>query len=182
MGERFQFRPVPFANSADVLDPEIAESEAEILHGHLHATATIMTADNDVADLQHVDRILNHRQTIRIVQRNYVGDVSVDEQLSRQQPDDFIRGYAAVRATNPQILRRLLLRKLLEKTRMFCVHLGNPPPVVFEETTKFLHRQKWYHRNRGSCLWNEKWVVYPIFHSRPHHFASRYSMLAGALN
>jgi hypothetical protein len=24
---------------------------------------------------------------------------------------------------------------------MFRVHLGNPPPVIFEETTKFLHRR-----------------------------------------
>ena len=75
------------------------------------AANAILISDASVTplDAQNIDRILNHGKTVRIVEGNDVGNISVNEQLSRQQPDDLIRRHPAVCAADPQVARPLLL-------------------------------------------------------------------------
>src|SRR5262245_24834975 len=99
----------------------------------LDAAATVMPANDNVAHLQNVNRVLNHRKAIRISRRNDIRYVAMNEQFARQKTHNFIRGYPAVRATDPEILRLLLAREPLEESRVARCHLRNPAPIVFEK-------------------------------------------------
>lgn len=100
---------------ANVPQPVIDEAQLAALERSLHTTATIVTADDDVLNLQGVDGILQHGETVEVGVDDKVSDVAVHEELARQEPDDFIRRHTAVRTTNPKELRALLLREGLEK-------------------------------------------------------------------
>ena len=94
-----------------------------------------MAADDDVPDLQHVDRKLEHRQAVEIGVHDHVGDVAVHEQLAGVEVNDLVGWDAAVGATNPQVLRRLLLRQPRKKRRVALDARGRPLAVVVEKTT-----------------------------------------------
>ena len=120
------------ANVFDVAQPIVAQSEPVAPQRRLHAAATVMSADNHVLDLEDFDRELHDRQTIQVVVDDEIGDVAVDEQFARRQPNDLIRGHAAVRATNPQIFRRLLTRQFAKKFRVVLPDPAGPGFVIFE--------------------------------------------------
>ena len=69
-----------------------------------------MPAHDHVVDRQHVGGILQNREAVDVRVDNDVGDVAVDEELARQQTDDFVCEDPAVRAADPQASRRLLPR------------------------------------------------------------------------
>jgi hypothetical protein len=103
-----------------------------------------MAADDDVADLQYVDRELNRRQAIEIGVDHEVGDVAVHEHVAGQEADDLVRRHAAVRAADPEILRRLPLRQPREKLRILPGHLVGPRAVVGQKVTEHLLRAAYY--------------------------------------
>ena len=106
--ESVQVLAVLVSNGMYVLQPLVAQAESAILQCRFNATTSKMTADNDVPHLKHIDGILNHRKTIRIIQRDHIRNVAVNEKFARQKSDDFIRGHTAVGAADPQVLGRLL--------------------------------------------------------------------------
>ena len=55
------------SNIAYIPQPLVAQPEAAILQSRFNPTASEMTANNDVSNLQHIDRVLNHGKTIRII-------------------------------------------------------------------------------------------------------------------
>ena len=73
-----------------------------------HAAAAVVSDDDDVLDLEHVDGELHHRQAIEVGMHDDVGDVAVDEHLARRQADDLVGRHAAVGAADPEVFRRLL--------------------------------------------------------------------------
>ena len=75
-----------------------------------HAAAAVVADHDDVLDLQHVGRELDHRQAVQVRVHDDVGDVAVHEQLARHQADDLVGRHPAVGAADPQVLRRLLLQ------------------------------------------------------------------------
>lgn len=131
---------------AYVREPEIAQAKSAFLQCRLNSTASKMPADDDVFNAQYVDRILNHRKAVRIIEGNDVRHIAMNEKLSGQQTNDFVRRHAAVGAANPQISGRLLLGKLLEESRIGGRHLRNPVPIVREEVLQFIHGEKSYQR------------------------------------
>ena len=68
-----------------------------------------------------------------------VGDIPVDEQFPRQKPDYLVRRDAAIGTANPEILRKLLLRELLEKLRVLLPNLVRPESVALEKMIEGLH-------------------------------------------
>ena len=71
----------------------------------MHARTAIVTAHNHVLDAQHIDGELQHGQAVQVGMHYNVGDITVDEQLSRQQINDFVRRHTTVGTSYPQIFR-----------------------------------------------------------------------------
>jgi hypothetical protein len=89
------------ANILNMANPIIAQTEPITPERSLHTAAAVMATHNDVPDLEQLDRELHDRQTIQIGVNNDVGDVAVDEQLSRLESDDLICRHPTVGATDP---------------------------------------------------------------------------------
>ena len=68
-----------------------------------------------------------------------VGDVAVDEDFAGQQANDFIGGYAAVGAADPQVLGVLLAGEFLKKLRVALGDLGGPSFILGEEVRQVCH-------------------------------------------
>lgn len=116
-----------------VQQPVIDEPELARFHGGTNAAAAVVTADDNVAYTQDVHRVLHDGKAIQIRMDDLVRDVTVDEQLTGQQADDLIRRDAAVRTSDPQMLRILLLSKLFEEIRLFLPDSLRPLTVAIEE-------------------------------------------------
>jgi hypothetical protein len=83
--------------------------------------------------LEHLYCKLNNRQTVQVCVDNQVGNISVDEKLTRQKADDLIGRDAAVRASDPKVIRRLLMRECREEVRIAGVDAVSPSTVVLEK-------------------------------------------------
>ena len=111
VGARRSVAVVTIAHVLDVAQPVVDQAERRSQIRRPHAAAAVVAADDDVLDLQHVDGVLQHREAVEVGVDDDVGDVAVDEQLAGQQADDLVGRHAAVRAADPQVLRRLLRRE-----------------------------------------------------------------------
>jgi len=59
-------------------------------------------ADNqNMLDLEYLHGIFQYGHTVKVSMHHQVGDVAVNKDLPRQQPDDFVGGYPAVGAADP---------------------------------------------------------------------------------
>src|SRR5690606_4489630 len=103
------------------------------------ATATVVPDDENVLDLEHVDRELDHRHAIEVGVHHHVGDIAVDENLAGNQVDDLVGGHARIGAADPQVLGRLLLRKLSEETRILARDPLGPGKVAFQQVVESFH-------------------------------------------
>jgi hypothetical protein len=62
-----------------------------------------------------------------------IGNIAMNENLSRGQRDDLIGGNSTIRATNPEILWRLLLGELGEKIGVLIFNFIGPLNVSFKQ-------------------------------------------------
>jgi len=92
----------------DMPEPVVAQANSRSPERGPHSAAPVVSGYNDVADLEDIDRELQHRETVEVGVHDQIGDVPMDEQLSRQKADNLIGGNPAVGAANPQIAGRLL--------------------------------------------------------------------------
>jgi hypothetical protein len=93
---------------------------------------------HDVLHLQHIHRVLDHRQAVEVGVHHHVGDVAMHEDLARQKADDLVGRHAGVGAADPQVLGRLQVRQLLEEGRVDLAHPPRPGQVVVEEVEEVL--------------------------------------------
>ena len=121
-----QLVAIPVAHVLHVAQPVVDQPELVVAHRRRHAAAAVVAADDDVTDLQHFDRELNDGQAIQVAVHDHVRDVAVDEDLTGQQPEDLVRGHAAVGAADPQIARRLLPRQAREEIGVGARHGVGP--------------------------------------------------------
>jgi hypothetical protein len=75
-----------------------------------------------------------------------VGDVAMNEELARHQSHDLVRGNATVGTSDPQVLRRLLLRQRLKEFRILTSNLFCPRVVVIEKIEKVCHTEEYTKR------------------------------------
>jgi hypothetical protein len=75
------------------------------------SAATIVAADDDVLQFEHVDQLVHDGKAVDISLVDQVRDVAVDEKLARKEPVNIIGGNTAVRATDPQVFGRLPARR-----------------------------------------------------------------------
>src|SRR4051812_12385060 len=65
-GASVELLPVLVAHILDVAEPIVDKTQAVASQGGQYTSTTIMAANNNVANTQHVDRILNYREAIQI--------------------------------------------------------------------------------------------------------------------
>src|SRR5690554_2181481 len=68
-----------------------------------------------------------------------VGHVAVNEELTRQQVDDLVGGYATVGAADPQVFGCLLARQGRKELRVLLADTIRPGTVVGKEVRQFFH-------------------------------------------
>src|SRR5438067_167651 len=109
--EQVQLGQVLPPHVLNVPQPVVDETEPVVTKRRADTPATIVTADDDVLNVQHFDRELHHRKAIEIRMHDDVGDVAMHEQLAGSESDDFICWHPTVGAADPQIVGRLLGRQ-----------------------------------------------------------------------
>ncbi|KJS37439.1 MAG: hypothetical protein VR74_08665 [Hyphomonas sp. BRH_c22] len=95
---------VPMRHVRDRLQPMIDKSSPLVVYRSANTTASIMPADNYVPDFEYLNGILQYGQKIDIPRWGKVGDIPVNEQLTRIQADNLVGRYAAIRAPDPEML------------------------------------------------------------------------------
>ena len=126
---------------AHVAQPVVDQAHLASLERGLHAAAAVVAADDDVLDLEDVDGVLQHREAVEVGVHDDVGDVAVHEELAGQQPDDLVRGDAAVGAADPEVARSLLLGKRLEEGGIAATDAFGPLAVLTEQVFDGGHRR-----------------------------------------
>ena len=126
-------------NVLDMPQPIIAKAEPLAAKRGAHSAAPVMPAHDDVPDFQNIDGELHHRQTIQVRVHDQVRDVAMNEQFARRQAHDLVRRHPAIRATDPEIFRRLLPGQLQEKFRLHLPDPLGPGAVVLEEMIQRFH-------------------------------------------
>src|SRR5690606_4341000 len=125
-----------------VADPVVDQAQALAGQRGVHAAATVVADDEDVLDLQHVHRELDHRQAVEVGVHDHVGDVAVDEDLARGHVDDLVGRHARVRAADPQVFGGLLLGQAGEELRVLGADALGPGVVAEDQVVEvFAHRR-----------------------------------------
>ncbi|MNC63510.1 hypothetical protein D3C75_1136350 [compost metagenome] len=75
--------------------------------------------------------------------QHHVGDIAVDEQITRQHADDFVGRHAGVGAADPEEFRSLLAGQLGEEVGVALVDRVGPAGVVVDQFLQVVH---------GRCL------------------------------
>ena len=128
----------------DMAQPVIDEAESIAVQRGADAAAPVMTTNNHVLHPQHVDGVLEHRQAVEIGVHNQVRHVAMHEQFTGQQADNLVRRHAAVRAPDPEKLRRLLRAQPPEEVRRDLDGPSRPVLVIPEELID-------WHKSNANC-------------------------------
>src|SRR6266487_852096 len=133
VGERAELSIIFFAHVLNMPQPVVDQTMSLMLERRADAAAVIVSTNDDMTDAQHVDRELQNGKAVQVGVRHHVGNIAVDEDLSRRKTDNLVRRHTAVRTTDPEIFRRLLLGEALEKLRVPPAHPSGPGRVLFEK-------------------------------------------------
>ena len=96
------------------------------------AAAAVVPHHDHVPHVQHFDGVLQHRQAIHVGWMHHIRHIAMHEDFARQQVHNFIRRHAAIGTADPQILRILLRRQVLEEMRVLRPHPRGPLQVLFK--------------------------------------------------
>jgi hypothetical protein len=123
------------------VQPVVDHAVTHLAHGRTDATAAVVSADHDVAHIEHLHRVLDHREGVQIVRVDLIGDVAVHEHFARLRPRDGLARDSRVMAANEQEVRLLDGRAPLEVLGIVGSHRLGPPTVVLEQLLIQLHAQ-----------------------------------------
>jgi len=102
--EGVEFIPVGAVEVADAGEPVVDDPVAEVFEGGDHAAAAVVAADDHMAHLEDIDRVLQDSEQVEIGFGDDIGDIAVDEDFAGCEAGDLVGGHAAVRATDPEVL------------------------------------------------------------------------------
>lgn len=137
--EGVEFLAVNPADGANAGKPVVDHPVAEVFQGGFDAAATIVAANDDVADFEDIDGVLDDGEDVEVGLCDDVGDIAVDEDFAGGEAGDLVGWDAAVRAADPEVFRVLLTGKLLEKIGIVGRDGGCPIAVIVEKVTKGIH-------------------------------------------
>ena len=104
-----------------------------------HAVATVYAAQDDVRDLQIVDRMLQVGHQIVIIGVDQVGEIAMDKQFARSGLRDQVRKYTTVGSANPHHFRILADRLPRKIVLLALTHLVRPGLVGQLQFSNGLH-------------------------------------------
>src|SRR6516225_6711796 len=111
----FQFIPVKPVDVLDIAQPHIKNLfEVMVTHCGLDAATTVMAADDHMVYFKVTDGILQDTEQVYIRMNDQVGNIAVNENLTRLGTRNFIGRNPAVAATDPQELRSLKVGQALK--------------------------------------------------------------------
>ncbi len=117
----------------DMAQPIIQQAELMLLQSGPDATASIMSADNNMLDLEYLNGKLDYGETIQVGMHNHVGNIAMNKDFAGRQTTNHIGGNPAVRTTDPQVLWRLLLRELGKKLGILFLDRTRPFRIAVHE-------------------------------------------------
>ena len=121
------------AHILHMAQPVVGQANARAARGRQHAATAIVPHHHDVFHLERINGILNDRQGIQVGVHHHIGHIAMDKHFARLKTGNLIGGHTAVGATDPQIFGRLLLRQMIEETRLLKLHALSPCTVVVKE-------------------------------------------------
>lgn len=98
VGEGIELLAVDRVQILDVPQPVIDHSKLLLGQRGSDTSAAVMSADDNVANLENVDGVLEDRQQVHIGVGDDIGDVAVDENLAGIQVDDLVCRNTRIRA------------------------------------------------------------------------------------
>jgi len=137
--EGVEFIPVGAVEVADAGEPVVDDPVAEVFKGSDHAAAAVVTADDHVADLEDIDRVLQDSEQVEIGFGDDIGDIAVDEDFAGCEAGDLVGGHAAVGTTDPEILGCLLVGEIGKESGVFGFDRGCPVAVFFQKVGECVH-------------------------------------------
>ena len=123
----------------NVLEPVLQHPGSGVLLDGRDAAASVMTAHNNVPDLQDLDGVLKHAHQVHVGIDDLIGNVPVDEDIARQQSCDLVRRHTAVGTSDPQVLGPLLLLQLCEEAGALDLDPPCPLLVVLQQPEDLFH-------------------------------------------
>ena len=88
--ERLQFGVVFAAKGANARQPVVDHAMTNIVEGSFDPTTTVVTAYDDVTDLEDLDRVLHDGQHVEIRLSNHVGNIPMHKHFARSKPGDLV--------------------------------------------------------------------------------------------
>ena len=114
------------------LQPTIYQAERFSIQHGLDAPAAIMTAQDDMAHLQHLYGELHHAHQVDVLAPNHIGNVSVHEHIARIGVGDLRGRHPGIGASNPEKVRLLMACQIFEVVGV-ALHDALRPCFVFEK-------------------------------------------------
>ena len=118
VGNGVELSLVQAVDVADVSEPRVQQTQVLGRHGRLDTAAPVVSADDNVLDLEVADRVVNHGHDIQVDVVDQVGDVAVDEHLTGFEARDGFGGNARVGAAWQDALVGSLVGMML--IRVLC--------------------------------------------------------------
>jgi hypothetical protein len=98
VGDGVELVLVQTVDVADVSQPWVQQTQVLGSHSGLDTAAAVVSAHDNVLDLEVADRVVNHGHDVEVDVINQVGDVAVDEHLAGVEARDGFGGDARVGA------------------------------------------------------------------------------------
>jgi hypothetical protein len=98
VGDGVELVLVQTVDVADVSQPRVQQTQVLGSHSGLDTAAAVVSAHDNVLDLEVADRVVNHGHDVKVDVINQVGDVAVDEHLAGVEARDGFGGDARVGA------------------------------------------------------------------------------------
>ena len=111
---------------ADWFQPVVDKPKALSANRGSDSSTTVVSANNDMLDVQLIDRVLHYRQHIKICRVDEVGNVPVNKNFSRFKARDDIGRHTAIRTADPKIFGLLEPRQIFKVVRVFSSSLLRP--------------------------------------------------------
>ena len=137
--KRGKFFGVCLADRTDVGNPSLQGIGRGRPEGSLYSTTAIVTAHDDVRDMEDIHGVLQDGQAVLIIPSDDIANVAVDEKLTWSETDNFICRDATVSATDPEVSWPLDCAETLEKLGVTPGLLRSPGLVVGKKLRKQAH-------------------------------------------